>query len=416
VSSKDWLEKDYYKVLGISRSASADEIKSAYRKLARELHPDHNPGDKAAEARFKDVSEAYAVLSDAAKRKEYDETRTLFGSGAFRRNARGGAAAPGGFDLGDLFAGMAPGGGAGGGTGAATAGDRRFGGGFSDLFGSLFGGGAGAGGAPGAATRRAGATRGRDTEAELTLDFAEAVNGATLPLTLRSPGPCDTCHGSGAKPGTEPRTCPKCHGVGLVTTNQGAFQFSEPCRECQGVGTIVDEKCPDCKGTGAVTKARTITVRLPRGVADGQRIRLAGRGEPGARGGPAGDLHVLIRVKPHSLFTRTGQDLALTVPVTVAEAALGVDLVVPTLDGQVTVRVPPGTPSGRVLRVRGRGVPRRSGGAGDLLVTIEVEVPKELSPEARKAMEDFALHAPPASRQRIEEALRRVGERDRRAS
>jgi molecular chaperone DnaJ len=390
VSSKDWLEKDYYKVLGVTRSASADEIKSAYRKLARESHPDRNPGDKNAETKFKDVSEAYAVLSDAGKRKEYDDMRSLFGTGALRRNARaGGSSVP--FDLGDLF---------GGGTGTGTTtGERRFGGGFTDLFGSLFQGGGG--------TRRTGPARGRDVEAELALGFEEAVRGATLPVTLRAPGPCDTCHGSGAKPGTEPRTCPKCNGVGLVSTNQGAFQFSEPCRECQGVGTGVDEKCPDCRGTGAVTRPRTLTVRIPPGVDDGQRIRLSGRGEPGERGGTAGDLYVQVRVKPHDLFTRSGQNLGVTVPVTIAEATLGVDLVVPTLDSQVTVRVPPGTPGGRVLRVRGRGVPRRgSSTAGDLLVTIDVEVPRELSPEARKAMEDFAAHTPSAKRDRIDAALR----------
>jgi molecular chaperone DnaJ len=393
VSSKDWLEKDYYKVLGVTRSASADEIKKAYRKLARELHPDRNPGDAAAETKFKAVSEANAVLSDPAKRKEYDDTRSLFGGGAMRRNARpGGGTSSVPFDLGDLFGNQ--------GTGAAgtTAGERgRFGGGFGDLFGSLFQGNS--------AARRGGPTRGRDVEAELALGFEEAVQGATLPLTLRAPGRCETCHGTGAKPGTEPRTCPKCNGVGLVSTNQGAFQFSEPCRDCQGVGTVVDEKCGDCKGTGAVTKPRTLTVRIPPGVADGQRIRLSGRGEPGDRGGTAGDLYVLVRVKPHALFTRSGQNIGVTVPVTVAEATLGVDLVVPTLDGQVTVRVPPGTPSGRVLRVRGRGVPRKSSTPGDLLVTIEVQVPKDLSPEARKAMEEFAAHTAPASRERIEAEL-----------
>ncbi|GIJ59725.1 molecular chaperone DnaJ [Virgisporangium aurantiacum] len=393
MSSKDWLEKDYYKVLGVTRSASADDIKKAYRKLARELHPDRNPGDKAAETKFKDVSEANAVLSDPAKRKEYDDTRSLFGGGAMRRNARsGGGTSSVPFDLGDLF------GNQGTGTAGAGSGDRgRFGGGFGDLFGSLFQGNS--------AARRGGPARGRDVEAELALGFEEAVQGATLPLTLRAPGPCENCHGSGAKPGTEPRTCPKCNGVGLVSTNQGAFQFSEPCRECQGVGTVVDEKCGDCRGTGVVTKPRTLTVRIPPGVDDGQRIRLSGRGEPGERGGIAGDLYVLVRVKPHALFTRSGQNLGITVPVTVAEATLGVDLVVPTLDGQVTVRVPPGTPSGRVLRVRGRGVPRKSSTPGDLLVTIDVQVPKELSPEARKAMEEFATHTAPAARERIEAEL-----------
>jgi len=391
VSSKDWLEKDYYKVLGVTRSASADDIKKAYRKLARELHPDRNPSDKKAETKFKDVSEAYAVLSDQGKRKEYDDMRSLFGNGAIRRNARGGGGSNVPFDLGDLF---------GGGASTTSTGERRFGGGFTDLFGSLFTGGGGS------SRVRSGPVRGRDVEAELSLGFDEAVRGATLPLTLRAPGRCETCHGSGAKPGTEPRACPKCNGVGLVTTNQGAFQFSEPCRECQGVGTVIDEKCPDCRGTGAVTRPRTLTVRIPPGVDDGQRIRLSGRGEPGERGGQAGDLYVHVRVKPHELFTRSGENLGVTVPVTVAESTLGVDLTVPTLDGQVTVRVPPGTPSGRVLRVRGRGVPRRGSGAGDLLVTIEVEVPKELTPEARKAMEEFAVHTAPASRERIDAALK----------
>jgi molecular chaperone DnaJ len=393
VSSKDWLEKDFYAVLGVAKSASADEIKKAYRRLARELHPDHNPGDKKAEARFKDASEAYSVLSDERKRKEYDEMRTLFGSGAFRRSARAGAGGGGvPFDLGDLF---------GGGAGAtAGAGDRRFGGaGFSDLFSSIFSGGG---------TGRRGPGRGRDVEAEVTLSFAEAARGVTLPLTLRAPGVCETCNGSGAAPGSQPRTCPACHGTRLVTNNQGAFSFSEPCRECQGVGTIVEDKCPECRGTGGVTKTRTLNVRIPQGVNDGQRIRLSGRGEPGERGGAPGDLYVLIKVKPDEIFERKGDDLALTVPVTFAEAVLGTDLRVPTLDGAVTVRVPPGTPSGRTLRVRGKGVASRSGAAGDLLVTVDVQVPKDLSEQARKALEEFAGATPPAPRERLDAAIGRM--------
>ncbi|MGC9667060.1 molecular chaperone DnaJ [Planosporangium sp. 12N6] len=397
MSSKDWLEKDFYAVLGVAKSASTDEIKKAYRRLARELHPDHNPGDKKAEERFKDVSEAYGVLSDERKRKEYDEMRALFGSGAFRRSARAGAGGGGGvpFDLSDLF------GGAGAGP-TAGAGDRRFGGtGFSDLFSSIFtGGGGGAG--------RRGANRGRDVEAEVTLSFADAVRGVTMPLTLRTPGVCETCRGSGAAAGSSPRQCPACHGSGLVTSNQGAFSFSEPCRECQGVGTVVEEKCPDCRGTGGVTKTRTLNVRIPAGVDDGQRIRLSGRGEPGERGGPAGDLYVLIRVKPDDLFQRTGDDLALTVPVTFAEAVFGTDLRVPTMDGAVTVRVPPGTPAGRTLRVRGKGVTTRTGLTGDLLVTVDVQVPKDLSEQARKALQEFADAAPPAPRERLEAAVRRM--------
>lgn len=402
MSSKDWLEKDFYAVLGVKRSASTDEIKKAYRKLARELHPDHNPGNGQAEERFKSVSEAYDVLSDDRRRKEYDEMRSLFSAGAFRRNARAGGPGagpgPGGFDFTDLFAGGAPGG-AGGPAGSGGVGDdRRFGGaGFSDLFGSIFSGGG---------NRRGGSSRGRDVESEVVLSFADAVQGVTLPLTLRTPGVCDTCHGSGAAPGSTPRTCSACKGAGLTTSNQGAFSFSEPCRECQGVGTVVEHKCAECRGSGGVTKSRTMNVRIPAGVNDGQRIRLTGRGEPGERGGPAGDLFVLIKVRADPLLGRTGDDLTLTLPVSFPEAALGADLRVPTLDSAVTVRVPPGTPNGRVLRVRGKGVVRRDGRAGDLLVTVEVHVPADLSTKARQALEAYAVLAPPAARERIDSAVR----------
>jgi molecular chaperone DnaJ len=400
MSSKDWLEKDFYTVLGVSKSASADEIKKAYRKQARELHPDHNPGNPEAEEKFKAASEAYDVLSDDKKRKEYDEMRSLFGSGAFRRGARTGAGGPG-FDPSDLFGGFS-----GAGAGAGSAGDRRFGGaGFSDIFSSIFSGG----GAGGAGARRSGPQRGRDVEAEVTLDFVHAVLGTTLPLTLRSPGVCDTCHGNGAKPGTVPRTCPQCAGSGLISRNQGSFSFSEPCRECQGAGSVVDEKCPECRGTGGVTKNRTINVRFPAGVGDGQRIRLSGRGEPGERGGPAGDLYVQVKVRPDELFGRSGDDLTLTVPITFAESVLGTDLRVPTMDTPVTLRVPPGTPSGRKLRARGKGVVRRDGQAGDLIVTVEVQVPPTISDEARDALEQFAKLTPPAGRERLEARLRRFG-------
>src|SRR2546421_4336760 len=392
MSSKDWLEKDFYAVLGVGKSASADEIKKAYRKLARELHPDHNPGNTNAEDRFKAVSEAYDVLSDDKKRKEYDEMRSLFGSGAFRRGARGGTGPT--FDMADIFGDPAA---------QQAGGDRRFGGaGFSALFSSIFSGG----GRGGTTTARRGPSRGRDVEAEVLLDFRDAVNGATRPLTLRARGVCDTCHGTGAKPGSVPRTCPVCQGVGLTTNNQGAFSLSEPCRECQGVGTIVDVKCPECLGTGGVTKTRTLNVRIPAGVADGQKIRLAGRGEPGARGGPAGDLFVLIKVRGDKLYGRYGDDLTLAVPITFPEAVNGVDLTVPTLDGAGTVRVPPGTPSGRILRVRGKGVPRRDGGNGDLLVTVDVVGPKDLAEGARKALEDYAQAAPRAPREHIERQVR----------
>ncbi|MEV6526261.1 molecular chaperone DnaJ [Longispora sp. NPDC051575] len=380
MSSKDWLEKDFYAVLGVSKSASADEIKKAYRALARELHPDHNPGNAAAEDRFKAVSEAYDVLSDDTKRKEYDELRSLFGSGAFRGGGPGPRSQQ---DFGNY-------------TGGAGAG-----GGFGDLFGNLFGGGA--------ARRRTGPARGRDVEAELMLDFDSAALGATLPLTLRSPGTCDICHGSGAKPGTTPRTCPTCGGRGLVTRAEGAFSMSEPCRDCQGVGSIVDDKdkCTECGGTGGVTKARTLNVRIPAGVADGQKIRLKERGEPGERGGAPGDLYVLIRVRPHEVFGRMGDDLLLTVPVTFPEAVLGTELRVPTLEGGVTVRLASGTRSGRTLRVRGKGIRRKDGSAGDLLVTIEVDVPKDASEEARKALAEFAAATPSADRSKLDAEVRR---------
>jgi molecular chaperone DnaJ len=352
------FEKDFYAALGVAKDASAAEIKKAYRKLARELHPDKNAGDAAAEARFKDVSEAYAVLSDPAKRAEYDEQRALFAGGGFRPGAGGTRV-----DFGDLF---------GGGGG----------GGFGDLFGGLFGGGGGR------AAR--GPRRGGDVETDVTLDFAEAVRGVTVPLRIASPHACLRCGGTGAKPGTSPRVCPTCGGSGAVAVSQGPFSLSQPCRDCRGRGRIVDDPCPDCRGSGVTTRERTLTVRIPAGVSDGQRIRLKGRGEPGEAGGPAGDLFVAVHVTPHPVFRRKGDHLTLTVPVTFTEAALGAEITVPTLDGTVTLKVPAGTSSGRTFRVKGRGVVRPTGKAGDLLVTVEVAVPKTLSPKARQALETLA--------------------------
>jgi len=381
VSTKDYLEKDYYKALGVAKDASSQDIKKAYRKLARELHPDKNPGDTRAEARFKEVSEAYDVLSDDKRRREYDEARSLFGAGGFRPGGAGGTG--GSFDFGDLFSG---------------AGNRSGGGGIGDLFGGLFGGGGRT-----AAGRRGGTApaRGSDVETEVTLDFAEAVAGVTVPLQLASPGTCRTCGGSGARPGTAPRTCPTCLGVGLVTRNQGAFAFSEPCRDCRGTGQIIDDPCPDCRGTGVTTQTRTITVKIPAGVADGQRIRLAGKGAPGLRGGPAGDLYVRVHVREHDLFGRKGSDLTLALPLSFPEAALGTTVRVPTLDRPVTLKIPPGTASGRTFRVRGKGVPKRTGGAGDLLVTVDVSVPKSLGPDAREALEKYAAAQPDDPRPQI---------------
>jgi molecular chaperone DnaJ len=341
-------EKDYYAALGVAKDATAAEIKKAYRKLARDLHPDKG-GD---EQRFKEVSEAYAVLSDPQKRAEYDEQRALFGSGGFRMGTPGGGGP--GFSMGDIF-----------------------GGGLGDIFGGMFGGN-GAG-------RARGPRRGGDVETEVTLDFAEAVNGVTVPLRLASPHTCGTCHGSGARPGTTPRTCGTCRGAGSVSRNQGPFSLSEPCRDCRGRGRIVDDPCPDCRGTGTATRERTLTIRIPAGVADGQRIRIAGRGSPGDGGGPAGDLFVVVHVTPHPVFGRRGDHLTLALPVTFAEAALGAEVTVPTLEGTVTLRIPPGTQSGRTFRVKGRGVR-----GGDLLATVEVVVPKKLSSKARKALETLA--------------------------
>ncbi|MET8758243.1 molecular chaperone DnaJ [Lentzea sp. NPDC004782] len=366
MSARDWIEKDFYRELGVSSEASADEIKKSYRKLARELHPDANPGDAKAEARFKAVSEAYGVLSDPAKRKQYDEARRLFaGGGGFPGGFGGG----GGFDVNDLFGRAAQG------TG---------GGGLGDLLGGLFNR---RGGGTASATRP---RRGEDVETDVRIDFTEAVKGATVPLRLSSPAACTTCGGSGAKPGTVPHTCATCSGSGLVTRSQGAFAFSEPCRDCRGTGRIIDDPCPECGGDGVSTRTRTLTVRIPSGVDDGQRIRLAGQGEPGRNGGPSGDLFVRVHVNPHSVFGRQGNDLTLTAPMTFPELALGTTLTVPTLDGKVTLKVPAGTASGRVLRARGKGITKRDGTAGDLLITLEVAVPNNLSAEARKALEAYA--------------------------
>ena len=374
MSARDWIEKDFYAELGVSSSSSADEIKKAYRKLARELHPDANPGDAKAEARFKAVSEAYGVLSDPDKRKQYDEARSLFGSG-FRPG--GGFGSPGGFDsayLGDLF-GTAAGG---SGTGGA--------GGLGDLLGGLFANRGPGAGSYGGATRP---RRGADVETEVRIDFTEAVRGATVPLRLASPAACGSCGGSGARAGTTARTCPTCGGSGLVTRSQGAFAFSEPCRDCRGAGRIVDNPCAECGGQGVSTRTRTLTIRIPAGVADGQRIRLAGQGEPGLRGAPAGDLYVLVHVAAHPVFGRSGDDLTMTVPVSFPELVMGVTLTVPTLDGTVSLKVPPGTANGRTLRVRGKGIAGRYGEPGDLLVTLQVAVPAKLDRAAKEALEAY---------------------------
>ncbi|MFZ5851752.1 MAG: molecular chaperone DnaJ [Actinomycetota bacterium] len=371
MSTKDYLEKDYYATLGVPKDASTADIKKTYRKLARRYHPDANTGDPSAEARFKEISEAYDVLSDEKRRKEYDEARALFGAGGFRVPGGAGGAGGGGFtfDLGDLFGGTAGGGGAGG-----------FGG-LGDVLGGIFTGGRG---------RTAQPRRGADVESEVTLGFREAVEGVTVPLRTTTAEACRDCRGTGARAGTTPRVCPDCGGSGLTSRGAGGFAFSEPCRTCRGRGLIVDDPCPTCAGSGRATSARTIQVRVPAGVQDGQRIRLKGKGAPGERGGPAGDLYLTVHVRPHPVFGRRGDNLTVTVPVTFAEAALGAEIPVPTLDGPtVTLRLPPGTANGRTFRVRGRGVRRKDGTRADLLVTVEVVVPQRLDGPAREALEAF---------------------------
>lgn len=371
MSTKDFLEKDYYKVLGVSKSASADEIKQAYRKLARKYHPDANKGDRSAEERFKEISEAYNTLSDEKRRKEYDEARSLFGGG-FRvpgAGGRGGTAGTaggggmGGFDLGDLFG------------GAGETGGR-----IGDLLGGVFGG-------RGTQTR---ARRGTDVETEATLSFGNAIDGVTLPLRLTGDGPCPVCHGTGARAGTMPKVCPTCQGSGQTTRTMGNISVPETCRTCGGRGLVVEDPCPTCSGSGRAMSTRTIQARIPAGVADGQRIKLRGKGAPGEHGGPAGDLFVRVHVTPHPVFGRSADNLTVTVPVTVPEAALGSEIKVPSHRGApVTVRIPAGTPNGRTFRVRGKGIRRSDGTFGDLLVTVEVQVPKNVSSKGRKALEEL---------------------------
>ena len=374
-AQREWYEKDYYKILGVSDDATAKDITKAYRKLARDNHPDTHPGDDAAEERFKEVSAAYDVLGDDAKRKEYDEVRKLGPVGGF-----------GGF-------------GGGGGQGGPTGYNFNVGSeGLGDLLGQMFGRGR-RGGGPSA---YAGPQRGADLEANLSLDFADAVKGLTTTLYLTSDAQCSTCHGSGAKPGTQPTVCSQCGGRGVVDDNQGLFSFSSTCRVCGGRGVTIKDPCPTCQGTGMERRPREVQARIPAGVADGQKIRLKGRGAPGRNGGPAGDLIVECHVAPHRLFGRDGNNLTVRVPVTYAEAALGGDIDVPTLDGpRVMLRLRPGTPSGSRHRVKGKGIITKKA-TGDLIVTVEVEVPSQLSEQQRVAVEALAAATTVSPRTRLE--------------
>jgi molecular chaperone DnaJ len=344
---------DYYKILGVGKNASDEEIKKAYRKLARQYHPDRNAGDKKAEERFKEISQAHDVLSDAEKRKAYDRGGML-----------GGINMPGGFDPGS------------------------FSGGFGDILSNLFGGAAGTRGAGGPAGVRQRPARGRDLETEVSLSFDQAVNGAQVPLAVPTSQPCPTCQGSGAKPGTTPRVCPVCDGRGMEAQSQGIFSMSQPCSNCHGSGTVIDDPCPTCQGSGAQRSVRRMRVNIPAGVRDGSRIRLSGKGEPGLRGADPGDLYVITRVADSAVFKRNGDNLEVEVPLTIPEAIQGAVIEVPTLNGSKRLRVAPGTKHGTVQRLRGEGPARLGGkGRGDIHYRFVLDVPTSLSPEQSEAVD-----------------------------
>jgi molecular chaperone DnaJ len=366
MTNADWLKKDFYKELGVAKDASPEQIKKAYRKLARANHPDSNPGDsadsRAKHERFKAVAEAYDVVGDAEKRKQYDELRSApAGFGGFP----GGG---GGFDLNDLLRDRAGGGG-----------------GFGDLFGDLFG----------ARTRpqQRRPQKGADIETTATIGFTDAMEGVTISLRLTSDAPCPECNGTGGMPGTRPHICPECEGAGFVVAGVGgAFTMNETCPMCGGRQLIYDEPCPTCHGSGRGMSARSIQARIPAGVKDGQRIRLRGKGAAGENGGPGGDLYVTVKVTPHRLFGRKGDNLTLEVPISFDEAALGAEVKIPTLQGApVTLKVPAGTPNGRTFRVRGKGARKADGTTGDLLATVEVQVPAVLDAPAREAVEAYRV-------------------------
>jgi molecular chaperone DnaJ len=352
-------QRDLYSVLGVDKKASSDEIKKAYRKLARKYHPDTNPGDKQAEERFKEISAAYDVLGDPEKRKEYDRGGLFGGFGGGRPGGPGG---PGGFDAGS----------------------------FSDILSNLFGGGGGAAGG-GARARGPRAERGRDLEAEVSISFDQAIEGAQIPLTVPTSQMCGTCHGTGAKPGTSPKVCPRCQGRGIESQGQGLFSISQPCSRCGGTGAIIEDPCPTCSGSGSVRTVKKYRVNIPAGVRDGSRVRLAGKGEPGRSGGPAGDLYVITRVSESPVFKRKGDHVEVEVPLTIPEAIRGAEVEVPTLNGRKKLRVPAGTKHGTVQRLRGEGPPRLGGkGRGDIHYRFVIDVPASLSDEQSEAVDKLS--------------------------
>jgi molecular chaperone DnaJ len=351
---------DYYKVLGVGKNASDEEIKKAYRKLAREYHPDRNSGNKQAEERFKEISQAHDVLSDPEKRKQYDRGTGPFGFGT-----------PGGFDPGS------------------------FTGGFGDILSNLFGGGGGAGGGRAGGGRgaggRTGVQRGRDLETEVSLSFQQAIDGAQVSLAVPTSQPCPTCNGTGARPGTTPKVCPVCDGRGIESQSQGIFSISQPCSRCGGAGTVIDDPCPTCGGSGAQRNVRRLRVNVPAGVRDGSRVRLAGKGEPALRGGDPGDLYVITRVADSPVFKRIGENVEVEIPLTIPEAIRGAVIDVPTLNGSKRLRVPRGTKHGTLQRLRGEGPPRLGGkGRGDLHYRFVIDVPASLSPEESEAVDKLS--------------------------
>ena len=369
---REWFDTDYYAVLGVPSDATDKDITRAYRKLAKQYHPDANPGNKDAEDKFKDVSAANDVLSDAPKRTEYDEVRRMVASGAYT----GGG--PGGF----------------GGFGGPGQGGFQFDENvdLGDLLGGLFGGRGGR--APGGRGRRGARSapqRGSDLESELTIDFLDAIEGITTSVAFTAEAACSECHGSGAKPGTTPQPCPQCGGRGEVAVDQGPFSFSQVCPACNGRGAVITDPCPRCHGGGTEVRRRDVKVKLPVGVKDGQRIKVAHRGAAGRNGGPAGDLYVVVHVRPHAMFGRKGaRDLIVHVPITFAEATLGAHVKVPTLAEPVTLKVKAGTQPGTTQKVKGRGIAGTNGHAGDLFVTFDLAIPHKLDHDQRTAVEAVA--------------------------
>lgn len=354
-------DQDYYELLGVSKTASADDIKKAYRRLAMKYHPDRNPGDKAAEEKFKEIGEAYAVLSDEQKRAAYDR----FGKAGV--NPNGGAGGPG--DFGGFSQGF-------GGADFQSA--------FGDIFSDLFGGGRGGG------ARRDQGVPGNDMRFELEITLEEAARGTEKDIRVPSWEECSTCHGTGARPGTKPTTCPTCHGSGTVRVQAGIFQVQQTCPHCHGTGQVISDPCPDCRGEGMRRTARVLNVKIPEGINDGQRIRLTGKGEPGQRGGAPGDLYVEIRIRPHDIFERDGDDLHTALPISFVTAALGGEVTVPTLDGESTMAIPEGTQCNKTFRMRGKGVKNlRTGDMGDLFVHIEIETPVNLSAKQKDLLRQF---------------------------